>query len=176
MPGTSSVADFGDAKTASVIYALKAIDIAGSVVDFAKYQGDLLIIFNVPLVGETKLARYMDNIRALHHKYHVQGVRILLFLCDQFICDGDSDNVPIYRALHDAHAIDLFDKVDVNLSQAHPVFQFLKRGTAAKFGATILNKCFTFFVVNREGRPVSRQRNFVALDLTRMEEILREHM
>jgi len=49
----------------------------------------------------------------------------------------------------------MFSKVEVNGSQAHPLFVYLKASLGGVFGSTIKWN-FTKFVIDKNGRPVQR--------------------
>ena len=84
------------------------------------------------------------------------GLRILAFPCNQFGSQEPGTNEEI-KAFAGKYGVefDMFDKIDVNGGNAHPLFDYLK----SKQGGTLGNFIkwnFTKFVINKEGQPVGR--------------------
>lgn len=92
------------------------------------------------------------------HKMHSEadGLRILAFPCNQFGSQepGTNEEIKAFAAKYGVE-FDMFDKVDVNGKNAHPLYDYLK----SKQGGTLGNFIkwnFTKFVTNKEGIPVAR--------------------
>jgi glutathione peroxidase len=50
----------------------------------------------------------------------------------------------------------MFSKIDVNGSEAHPLYQFLKGEKPGLLGTEAIKWNFTKFLVNREGQVIKR--------------------
>ena len=50
----------------------------------------------------------------------------------------------------------MFDKIDVNGSDASPLFKFLKHESPGIMGTEAIKWNFTKFLINRNGEPVKR--------------------
>jgi len=94
----------------------------------------------------------------MHEKYSSEdgGLAILGFPCNQFGGQEPGTNEEI-KAFADGYGVkfDMFEKIDVNGSDAHPLWKYLK----AKQGGMLIDAIkwnFTKFVVNKEGIPVAR--------------------
>lgn len=93
----------------------------------------------------------------MHQKYaEADGLRILAFPCNQFGGQepGSNEDIKKFVEQYDVK-FDMFNKIDVNGSNADPLFTYLK----AKQGGTLGNFIkwnFTKFVIDKNGQPVAR--------------------
>jgi len=146
-----------DPTKASSIYEFSAKTIDGEDVSLDKYKGKVCIIVNVASKwGKTKV-NYTQLVE-MYEKYVSEdgGLAILGFPCNQFGGQEPGTNDEI-KAFADGYGVkfDMFEKIDVNGSDAHPLFKYLK----AKQGGMLIDAIkwnFTKFVVNKEGIPVAR--------------------
>ncbi|XP_044746636.1 probable phospholipid hydroperoxide glutathione peroxidase isoform X1 [Coccinella septempunctata] len=145
-----------DYKQAKTIYEFTVNDIKGEVVSLEKYKGHVCIIVNV-----ASKCGYTDNhyteLNELYDKYsETKGLRILGFPCNQFGSQEPGGNDEICEfAKRKKVNFDMFDKVDVNGGNAHPLWKFLKH----KQGGLLLDSIkwnFTKFIVDKNGIPVAR--------------------
>jgi len=86
-----------------------------------------------------------------------KGLRILAFPCNQFGSQEPGTDAEIKEFATSKYAVefDMFSKINVNGSNADPLYNFLK----SKQGGTLGNFIkwnFTKFVVNKDGKPVKR--------------------
>ena len=83
-------------------------------------------------------------------------MRILAFPCNQFNNQEPGTSEEIQCFLKDNKVkFDLFEKVDVNGKEAHPLWKFLKK----QQGGTLFDAIkwnFTKFIVDKDGKPVAR--------------------
>ncbi|XP_050441699.1 uncharacterized protein LOC126846384 isoform X2 [Adelges cooleyi] len=150
---SSNMAD--DWKNATSVYDFTVKDIKGNDLSLEKYKGFVLIIVNVASkCGYT--AKHYKELNELDEKYRDKGLRILAFPCNQFGGQepGDSDAICSF-AEKKSVKFDLFEKVNVNGSDAHPLWKYLKE----KQGGTLIDAIkwnFTKFIVDKSGQPVER--------------------
>lgn len=84
------------------------------------------------------------------------GLRILAFPCNQFAHQepGDAEEIQCFARDHKVQ-FDLFEKIDINGKNAHPLWQYLKK----QQGGTLFDAIkwnFTKFIVDKQGKPVER--------------------
>jgi glutathione peroxidase len=98
-----------------------------------------------------------SGLEALHRKLSPRGFSVLGFPCNQFGSQepGDARQIEQFCAGNYAVTFPMFDKIDVNGDNAHPLFQHLKREKAGLLGASIKWN-FTKFLVDRSGKVVAR--------------------
>ena len=159
------------------IYDYKAQNNKGVEVDFAQFEGKVLMIVNT--ASKCGFTPQYDGLEALYQKYKDQGFVIVGFPCDQFAHQepGSDEQIAEFCRINHGVTFPLMKKVDVNGSNAHPVFEYLKssapveeyKGLKAKATHTMLKGIsksvekdsdilwnFTKFLINRDGTIVKR--------------------
>ncbi|KAH1007929.1 probable phospholipid hydroperoxide glutathione peroxidase [Dendroctonus ponderosae] len=143
-------------KTAESIYDFTVRDIKGNDVPLANYKGHVCLIVNVASECGLTDSNY-EALNELYDKYgESQGLKILAFPCNQFgheesgtqdeICEfASKKNVKFY----------LFDKINVNGNDAHPLWKYLKYKQGGALG-DFIKWNFTKFIVDKEGHVVER--------------------
>jgi len=94
----------------------------------------------------------------LYDKYNKteNKLAILAFPCNQFGSQEPGSNSEIKEfAASFGVQFDMFEKINVNGAEAHPLWQFLKEKQGGLLGAGIKWN-FTKFVVDKNGNPVAR--------------------
>ena len=159
------------------IYDFKTLSNKGAEVDFAQYQGKVLLIVNT--ASKCGFTPQYDGLEALYQKYKDQGLVIIGFPCDQFANQEPGDDAQIEEFCRINHGVTfpLMKKSDVNGPDENPVFTYLKaaapteeyKGIKAKATQKLLKTLsksvekdsdilwnFTKFLVNRDGTVVKR--------------------
>ena len=161
----------------SSIYDLKAISNKGAEVDFAQFEGKVLLIVNT--ASKCGFTPQYDGLEALYQKYKDKGLVILGFPCDQFAHQepGSDEQIAEFCRLNHGVTFPLMKKVDVNGPAEDAVFSWLKaaapaeeyKGLKAKATQKLLKGLsksvekdsdilwnFTKFLVSRDGSVVKR--------------------
>ena len=161
----------------ATIYDFKALNNKGAEVDFAQYEGKVLMIVNT--ATKCGFTPQYDGLEALYQKYKEQGLVIVGFPCDQFAHQepGSNEEIAEFCRLNHGVTFPLMAKTDVNGAGAHPVFEFLKsqapeeeyKGLKAKAAHAMLKGLsksvekpsdilwnFTKFLISKDGKTVKR--------------------
>lgn len=150
---TSNPENFKEAKS---IYEFSAKNISGDDVSLEVYRGHVCIIVNVASqCGFT--ANHYEELGKLYEEYgESKGLKILAFPCNQFAGQepGDGAQICTFLALHNVK-FDVFEKIDVNGSNAHPLWKYLKHKQGGILG-DFIKWNFTKFIIDKEGQPVER--------------------
>jgi len=164
-------------KEMAKIYEFKAQGNRGAEVDFAQYEGNVLMIVNT--ASKCGFTPQYDGLEALYQKYKDQGLVIIGFPCDQFAHQepGSDEEIAEFCRLNHGVTFPLMSKVEVNGANAHPIFVYLKeqaqteeyKGLKAKAAAKLFKNIsksvekdndikwnFTKFLVNRDGTEIKR--------------------
>jgi len=145
------------AQTGDNIYQFSATDIDGQKVDLSKYAGQVCVVVNVASKwGKTKV-NYSQLVK-LYEKYNKteSKLAILAFPCNQFGFQEPGSNTEIKQfAAGFGVKFDMFEKVNVNGADAHPLWKFLKEKQGGLLGSGIKWN-FTKFVIDKNGNPVAR--------------------
>ena len=140
----------------TTIYDFKATDIIGNIFDFNSLKGKVILIVNTASkCGFTN--QYVD-LELLYKKYHSQGLEIVAFPCNQFANQESSDNATIQQfcSINYDVTFTLMQKIMVNGSDTHPVYQFLKKQARGIFWTQNIKWNFTKFLINRDGTKIIR--------------------
>lgn len=159
------------------IYDFKAQTSRGKELDFAQFEGKVLLIVNT--ASKCGFTPQYDGLEALYKKYKDQGLVILGFPCDQFAHQepGSNGQIEEFCRLNHGVTFQLMAKSDVNGANANPVFEYLKaaapteeyKGLKAKATHAMLKRIsksvekdsdilwnFTKFLISKDGETIKR--------------------
>ena len=140
----------------SRLYNFELKDIDLNPVHLNQYKGKTLLIVNVASkCGYTP--QYAD-LQSLYDEYNHRGLEILAFPCNQFGNQepGTRQDIKSFCDLNFNVTFKIFDKVDVNGSNASPVFDFLKKQSPGIMGSEAIKWNFTKFVIDKSGKKIRR--------------------
>lgn len=131
-------------------------DASGKDVDLSVYKGKVLLIVNVASQCGLTNSNYTE-LSQVYEKYKDQGLEILAFPCNQFAGQepGTNEEIVQFACTRFKAEYPIFDKVDVNGSNASPLYKFLKSSKGGIFGDSVKWN-FSKFLVDKEGRVVDR--------------------
>lgn len=140
----------------SDIYGISAKSIVGDEVSLDDYRGKVLLIVNT--ASKCGFTPQYKGLEALYEKYKDQGLAILGFPCNQFGQQepGDSEEISGFCERNFGVTFPLFEKVDVNGDDAHPLFAHLKEQARGLLGSKSIKWNFTKFLVGRDGEVIKR--------------------
>lgn len=159
------------------IYDFKALNNKGVEVDFAQYEGKVLMVVNT--ASKCGFTPQYDGLEALYKKYKDQGLVIVGFPCDQFAHQepGSDSEIAEFCRLNHGVTFPLMAKIEVNGGNEHPIYTYLKsqapaekyEGLKAKASAALFKSIsksvekdsdikwnFTKFLIGRDGTTVKR--------------------
>ena len=137
-------------------YNFEATNINGETISMKAFQGKTIVVVNT--ASKCGFTPQYEGLEALYQKYKNQGLVILGFPCNQFGKQesGSSDEIEEFCQINYGVTFPLFEKIEVNGKDAHPIFKFLKsKQTGGIFGSRIKWN-FTKFIINSKGVPVKR--------------------
>ncbi|GBP19186.1 Probable phospholipid hydroperoxide glutathione peroxidase [Eumeta japonica] len=143
-------------KTAQTIYEFSCKNIKGEDVKLDIYKGHVCIIVNVASQCGLTANNY-KQLNELYDKYaESKGLRILAFPCNQFAGQEPGNSEEIVCFMKDRKVkFDMFEKIDVNGDNAHPLWKFLKHKHGGVLGSFIKWN-FSKFIIDKNGVPVER--------------------
>ena len=159
------------------VYDFKALGNKGAEVDFAQFEGKVLMIVNT--ASKCGFTPQYDGLEELYQKYKEQGFVIVGFPCDQFAHQepGSDEEIAEFCRINHGVTFPLMAKTDVNGANANPIFEYLKsqapteeyKGLKAKATQTMLKGIsksvekesdilwnFTKFLISRDGTSIKR--------------------
>ena len=133
-----------------------ATDIDGQPRPLADYAGKVLLIVNV--ASKCGFTPQYEGLESLWRAYSDRGLVVLGFPCDQFGHQEPGDEAEIRNFCSLTYDVDfpLFSKIDVNGSNAHPLWQWLKEEKSGLLGIGAIKWNFTKFLVGRDGKVIKR--------------------
>ncbi|MBR1517616.1 MAG: glutathione peroxidase [Bacteroidales bacterium] len=137
------------------IYNFKATATNGSEIDFAQFQGKVLMIVNT--ASKCGFTPQFDGLEKLNQKYKDKGLVIIGFPCNQFAHQdpGTDNEIESFCRLNYGVTFQIMQKIDVNGDNAHPIFKYLRHETRGLFGDKVKWN-FTKFLISRDGKSIKR--------------------
>lgn len=136
-------------------YELSAKKMNGQEIKMEQYKGKVVLVVNT--ASKCGLTPQFEELEALYRDYQSQGFEILGFPCNQFAKQDSGSNEEIHEfcQLNYGVSFDMFEKIEVNGSNAHPIYKFLKQEAGGLFGREIKWN-FTKFLIDANGNVVKR--------------------
>lgn len=140
----------------STVYEFSATSIEGQPVDLSKYKDKVLLIVNT--ASQCGFTSQYQGLQALYDKYASKGVEVLGFPCNQFGSQepGSATEIQSFCQKRFGVSFPLFEKIDVNGANAHPLYQFLTKAAPGILGSEAIKWNFTKFLVDGNGTVVKR--------------------
>ena len=140
----------------SSIYDFEVQTAGGEHKRLAEYRGQVLLIVNT--ASKCGFTPQVLGGESLYRKYASQGLMVLGFPCNQFGAQepGDITEIQNFCALTYDVTFPLFAKINVNGSDASPLFQYLKSAAKGVLGSEAIKWNFTKFLVDRHGMVLER--------------------
>jgi glutathione peroxidase len=122
----------------------------------AEHEGKVILIVNT--ASKCGFTPQYTGLEELYRKYKDKGFEILAFPCNQFGAQepGDEEEIKNFCAINYDVSFPLMAKVDVNGSNADPLWNYLKQQQAGLMGSRGIKWNFTKFLVDRAGNVVAR--------------------
>jgi len=127
----------------------------GSLKDLSVHKGKVLLVVNT--ASKCGFTPQYEGLEKLYQEYGDKGLEILAFPCNQFGNQepGNADEIRNFCSLNYDVSFPLMGKVEVNGSDADPLWKYLKSEKSGLLGSRIKWN-FTKFLVDREGNVVGR--------------------
>ena len=138
------------------IYSYSGTTMQGNDLPLEAFKGKVLLIVNT--ASKCGFTPQFKGLEELYEKYKDKGLEILGFPCNQFGKQdpGSNEEITQFCELNYGVTFTMFQKVDVNGDNAHPLFKYLKKQAPGVLGTEGIKWNFTKFLVDRDGRVVDR--------------------
>ena len=129
--------------------------LTGEEQQLSAYGGKVVLVVNT--ASECGFTPQYQGLQELHTRYAGDGFAVLGFPCNQFGGQepGDAEEIGAFCEKNYGVTFPLFEKVDVNGDDAHPLFRWLREETTGLMGSAIKWN-FTKFLVGRDGTVLKR--------------------
>ncbi len=159
------------------IYQFKSLTSRGKELDFAQFEGKVLLIVNT--ASKCGFTPQFEGLEELNKKYKDQGLVIIGFPCNQFKEQdpGSDSQIEEFCQLNYGVTFQIMKKIDVNGKAADPIFEYLKsqapteayNGIKAKAAKALIKTIstsvekdsdikwnFTKFLISKDGSEIRR--------------------
>lgn len=149
------VDESGAAGKSPAFYQFSAKSLQGKEVSMDLYRGKTILVVNT--ASKCGFTPQYEGLEKLYREYKDKGLVILGFPCNQFGEQepGDEKQIAEGCLINYGVSFPMFAKVEVNGSNTHPIYKYLKENLNGVFGSRIKWN-FTKFVIDSNGNPVER--------------------
>lgn len=140
----------------TTLHDFSANTLGGKPLSLATLKGKVALVVNT--ASECGLTPHYAGLESLHKKYAGKGLAVLGFPCNQFGAQepGTAAEIGAFCQKNYGVSFQMFDKIEVNGKGAHPIWAYLKKEAPGFPWFRDIGWNFTKFLVDREGRVVSR--------------------
>jgi glutathione peroxidase len=133
-----------------------ATSLEGRPVALRDYAGKVMLIVNT--ASKCGFTPQYEGLEALYQKYRDRGLVVLGFPCNQFGEQepGSASDIGSFCQKNYGVSFPMFEKIDVNGTDAHPLYRWLKKNARGLLGSERIKWNFTKFLLDRQGRVVDR--------------------
>ena len=141
---------------AGSIYDFTVKDINGNDVNLSDYKGKVILAVNV--ASKCGFTPQYEGLEKIYKKYSDKGFVVLAFPCNQFGSQepGTNEEIKEFCSTNFGVTFPLFDKIDVNGDNTHPLYVYLKNEAPGSLNTKIIKWNFTKFLIDKNGKVVNR--------------------
>jgi glutathione peroxidase len=138
------------------VHDYSAVTIDGREQTLSEYAGKALLIVNT--ASKCGFTSQYAELEALYQQFKDRGFEVLGFPCNQFGSQepGSEEEIKQFCEVRFGVTFPLFAKIDVNGSDAHPLFVHLKESARGILGSKDIKWNFTKFLVDGTGNVLNR--------------------
>jgi glutathione peroxidase len=128
----------------------------GSPADLHDYDGTVALVVNV--ASKCGLTPQYETLEKIHETYADRGFTVLGFPCNQFGAQepGSPEEIATFCSTTYGVTFPIFEKIDVNGENRHPIYQELIQVEDAKGEAGDIKWNFEKFLIVGDGEVVAR--------------------
>ena len=140
----------------STVYDFSADSINGKPVKLNQFKGKAMLIVNT--ASACGFTPQFAGLEQLHKSYGSKGLVVLGFPCNQFGAQdsGSNDEIAEFCQLNYGVSFPMMEKINVNGSGAHPLYQWLSAEAPGLLGSKAIKWNFTKFLVGKDGAVIKR--------------------
>ena len=138
------------------VYDYSATLADGTTTALSDYKGQVLLIVNT--ASKCGFTPQYEGLEKLHATHKDAGFSVLAFPCNQFGSQepGSTEEIVEFCEMRFQTSFPLFEKIDVNGTNSHPLYKPLKSSVKGLLGTERIKWNFTKFLINRDGEVVGR--------------------
>ena len=137
-------------------YDFEANDITGKPLSMSAYKGKVVLVVNV--ASQCGFTPQYKGLEKLYQTYHAEGFEVIGFPCNQFGGQEPASEKEIqnFCTVNFGVTFPLFEKIEVNGANAHPLYRFLKTEATGVLGTEAIKWNFTKFLIDKSGKVITR--------------------
>ena len=138
------------------VYDFEALQINGKSIPLDQFKGKAMLIVNT--ASACGFTPQFAGLEELHAAYAEKGLVVLGFPCNQFGSQdtGSNDEIAEFCQLNYGVSFPMMAKIDVNGSDAHPLYQYLAKEAPGLLGSKSIKWNFTKFLIGKDGTVLKR--------------------
>lgn len=128
----------------------------GTPQDLGEFVGKVVLVVNV--ASQCGLTPQYEGLETLQKTYGDKGLVVLGFPCNQFAGQepGTSEEIAQFCSTTYGVSFPVFERIEVNGTNAHPLYDWLKKSAPGLLGSEAIKWNFTKFLLDRDGHVVAR--------------------
>jgi glutathione peroxidase len=140
----------------NTVYDFEPRSLDGKPVSLTQYANQVLLVVNT--ASKCGFTPQYQGLEKLYEKYRDRGLVVLGFPCNQFGAQepGSADEIGAFCEKNYGVTFPMFEKIDVNGANAHPLYRWLEAEAPGVLGTQGIKWNFTKFLIDRSGKVVDR--------------------
>ena len=133
------------------VYDFEALQINGKPVPLKQFKGKVMLIVNT--ASACGFTPQFGGLEELYKTYADKGLVVLGFPCNQFASQdkGSNDEIAEFCQMNYGVSFPMMAKIDVNGSNAHPLYQWMAKEAPGLLGSKSIKWNFTKFLIGKDG-------------------------
>ena len=146
--------------TTQTFYDFSALNMQGKEIKLSDYKGKIVLVVNT--ASKCGFTPQFAGLEELYKKYSSRGFVVLGFPSNQFANQDPGSNEEILEFCKANYGVTfpMFEKIDVNGENAHPVYTYLKNSVPNAEPEKIKWN-FTKFLIGKDGKTLKRYESRV---------------
>ena len=146
--------------TTQTFYDFSALNMQGKEIKLSDYKGKIVLVVNT--ASKCGFTPQFADLEELYKKYSSRGFVVLGFPSNQFANKDPGSNEEILEFCKANYGVTfpMFEKIDVNGENAHPVYTYLKNSVPNAEPEKIKWN-FTKFLIGKDGKTLKRYESRV---------------
>lgn len=140
----------------TTVYDFDAHLLNGQPIRLDQYRDKALLVVNT--ASKCGFTPQYAGLEHLYERYRDRGLVVLGFPCNQFGEQepGSAEEIGAFCQKNYGVSFPVFEKIDVNGDNAHPLYRWLKEAAPGVLGSKSIKWNFTKFLVDRSGHVKAR--------------------
>ncbi|WP_017729119.1 glutathione peroxidase [Halalkalibacterium ligniniphilum] len=140
----------------TTVHDFSAVTLEGKEQPLNEYKGKVLLIVNT--ASKCGLTPQYKDLQKLYETFADEPFEVLGFPCNQFAEQepGTNEEIASFCQKNYGVTFPMFEKVDVNGENAHPLFNYLTEETKETYGQKDVKWNFEKFLITKDGTVAKR--------------------